>query len=344
LGSISFNVAEQGYNEARGREFQRRALELAASTPGVDAVTISKDTPFRVGSSRTVLLQGQDNAVTGQGRVTLTSVTWPGYFRAVRIPLLGGRDFEDRDGKQSPRVAIVNEAAAANFWPGETAIGKVVQFAGENLPVEIVGVARNANYRAIGEPPDAMIYLSMLQYYFSYAAVYVHTAGDPETVLPAVKQQMRTLDRNLVLDSESAGATVRASMWPQRLSADLLAIFGGLALLLAAIGIYGVIAYSVHQRGREMGIRIALGASVHDVQRLVVGEGMRLVAMGVVAGTVVALATTSNLKSMLFAVGERDAMTFILVPSILGLVAVFACWIPARRATRTDPSIALREE
>jgi predicted permease len=344
LGSIGFSV-DQSYNEARGREFDRRALELAAAVPGVDSVTMAKDPPMKVASARTVLLPGQDNtAAGGQGRLTLTGVTWPGYFRTVRMPIVRGRDFTVSDSPASPRVAIVNEAAASGFWPGQEAVGKVIQFYGENLPVQIVGVARNANYREIGEDPQAMIYLSLSQYYFPYSTLYIHTSGNPDNVLSDVRQQIRALDRNLVLDSESFATTIRASLWAQRLSAGLLAVFGGLALLLASIGIYGVISYSVHQRLREMGLRMALGATPSDVQRMVMGEGMRLVAVGVLAGTLISLATSRNLKSMLFAVSDRDAVTFVLVPAVLALVAIFACWIPAHRATRIDPAIALRDE
>ena len=339
LGVVSFNVGDQGYTEGRGREFQRRALELAAAVPGVVSATLAKDIPLQVGSSRTVLLQAQDT-----GSLTLASITWPGYFHTVGIPLLRGRDFSLQDSPTSPRVAIVNEVAAAHFWPGEAAVGKIVQFSGENVPVEIVGIARNANYREIGEPPEAMIYLSMAQYYFPYAAVYVRTAGQPDAVLGAVRRQIRTLDRNLVLEVESTRTTIQESLWAQRLSAGLLAVFGGLALLLATIGIYGVISYSVHQRTREMGLRMAMGATPADVQRLIVGEGMRLVAIGVVVGTMISLVTSHGIKSMLFSVSEWDAVTFVLVPVILALVAVFASWIPARRAIHIDPASSLRGE
>jgi len=310
----------------------------------VDSVTLAKDPPLKVSSARTVLLGGADTTGGGQGRLILTSVTWPGYFRTIRIPLLSGRDFSLSDLKAAPRVAILNEAAAANLWPGEEAVGKVFQFFGENLPVQVVGVARNANYREIGEAPEPMIYLSLAQYYFPYANLYVHTSGNPDAVLGDARRQIRTLDANLVLDTESLPTTIRASLWAQRLSAGLLAVFGGLALVLAAIGIYGVISYSMHQRTREMGLRMALGATAADVERLVIAEGMRLVAIGVLAGTIVALVSARSLKSMLYAVSDRDAVTFVLVPAILALVAIVACWIPAHRATRIDPAITLRDE
>ena len=189
-----------------------------------------------------------------------------------------------------------------------------------------------------------MVYLSLDQYYFPYGAIYLHTRGDPDGVLPAARQQIRGLDRNLVLDAKSAATTVSESLWAQRLSADLLAVFGGLALLLAILGIYGVISYSVHQRTRELGIRSALGASAGDIQALILREGVRLVAIGVVAGTLLALAGSYAVSSLLFVIGAHDAVTFVLVPALLTMVAIVACWLPARRATLVDPAITLRDE
>ena len=276
--------------------------------------------------------------------MTLTSITGPGYFKTIGMPLLRGRDFNPADLKSSPRVAIVNEAAAAFFWPGRDPLGLVISFFPENLPVAIIGVARNANYLSVGEAPQVMVYLSLGQYYFPYGAVYLHTRGDPDAVLAGARQQLRALDRNLVLDSETAANTIGQSLWAQRLSANLLGVFGVIALLLATIGIYGVISYSVQQRKRELGIRMALGATMGDVQILIVREGIRLVAIGVVTGMAVALAASRAVESMLFVISSRDAVTFVLVPSILTLVAILACWIPAHRATRVDPAITLRDE
>jgi predicted permease len=341
IAAISFNLADQGYNEARGREFHRMALERVAAVPGVDSVALAKDVPFSVASARTLVLQGQDNT---KGRVTLTSVTSPGYFKTIGMPLLRGRDFSPEDAQGAPQVAIVNEAAAAFFWPGQDPVGQVISFFPDNVPVAIVGVARNANYLGIGEAPQAMVYLSLLQFYFPYGAIYLHTRGDPDAVLPAARQQVRTLDRNLVLDAETAATTIRQSLWAQRLSADLLAVFGALAMLLATIGIYGVISYSVQQRSRELGIRLALGASLADIQILILREGIRLVAIGVVVGTAAALAASRAVESLLFVISAQDAVTFVLVPSILTLVAILACWLPAMRAARVDPATALRDE
>ncbi len=344
LGTIAFDVGDQSYSEARGRDYQTRILEVAEATPGVTSAALSKDSAFRISSARTVLLEGQDNTASGTGRITLTSVVGPGYFRTTGIPLLRGRDFRSPDTSTAPHVAIVNEVAAAHFWPGQEAIGKRLRFFGDSTAAEVVGVARNANYQTIGEEPQALIYLSLVQYYFPTAWVWVRTEGDPEVVASAVRHAMQPLDRNLLLESQSVVRTLRESLWTQRLSAALLTVFGGLALLLATLGIYGVVSYSVHQRVREIGVRMALGATAADVQLMIVGEGIRLVAVGVVIGTGIALVAARLVQSMLFVISARDAATFIVVPATLTAVAILACWIPARRVTRVDPSTALRDE
>jgi ABC-type antimicrobial peptide transport system permease subunit len=174
--------------------------------------------------------------------------------------------------------------------------------------------------------------------------VYVRTSGDPALVIDAVKREMQQLDRYFLLQAETLEVSLHDLLWVQRLSAGLLAVFGGLALLLSTIGIYGVIAYSVRQRTREIGLRLALGATVFDVRMLILREGIRLVAIGVVAGAVIALSAAGSVAGMLFLSGSRDAITFTLVPAILGVVGLMACWVPAMRATRVDPAVALRDE
>jgi predicted permease len=344
LGIITFNLANEGYNEARGRDYEQRILERAAALPGVEAVTLAKDPPFTVSGARTVLLQGQDNTASGVGRVTLTSVTWPGYFQAVKIRVTRGRDFTLLDAKTSPKVAVVNEAAAAHFWPGQEAIGRVIEFAGENLPVQVVGVVRNANYQVIGELPQAMIYLALPQYYFPYSVLYVRASGDTATVLANVRREILAIDPTLFLDPETVRATIQKTLWAQSLSATLLSVFGGLALALAIIGIYGIVSYSVTLRIREFGIRMALGAAPADLQGMVLREGGRLVLIGIATGAIASLAVSRWLESMLPIVSAQDAGTFAIVPAILAAAAIFACWLPARRATRIDPSTALRDQ
>jgi predicted permease len=343
LGIVVFNLAEPGYHEAQGRDFRQRVLERARSMPGVAAAALANGWPFHVSLFRTMATEGQDSTAGGAGRFILSEVVSPGFLRGAGIPLLRGRDFTEQDGKTSPHVAIVNETAAQLYWPGENPVGRQVRFFGENAPAEVIGVARTANYQAIGEAAKPFVYLSMGQYYFPTVVLYIRTVGEPDAVLAMVRGEVQAMDRNLLLQAETVQTTMHESLWAQRLSANLLAVFGLLALVLATIGIYGVVSYLVAQRVREFGIRMALGATAGDVQLMLLREGIRLVAGGVLAGTVLSLIGSQAVGSMLFVVSSRDAVTFVLVPSLLTLVAILACWIPARRVTRIDPMVALRD-
>jgi ABC-type antimicrobial peptide transport system permease subunit len=239
---------------------------------------------------------------------------------------------------------IVNQDAANVYWPGEDPIGKHARFFGDTSEAEVVGVARTANYQTVGEKPSPFVYFPLQQYYYPVSVLTIRTAGDPGAVLPSVRSQVQTLDRNLILQAETVATTIHESLWEQRLSAGLLAVFGALALALATIGIYGVVSYLVAHRVREFGIRMALGATAGDVQRMLLREGIRLVAVGVIVGLALALVGSRAVASMLFMATPLDAVTFILVPSILTLVGILACWIPAHRVTRVDPMVALRDE
>jgi predicted permease len=344
LGIVAYNVTDQSYNEGRGREYHQRAVEKASSVHRVISAALARDVPFHVPFTRTVLLAGQESTPAGQGRSTLTSVVSPGYFQTMGIALLRGRDFRASDTKTTPRVVMVNDTAAAAYWPGQDPIGQHISFAGEGLPVEVIGIVKTANYLAIAEPPQPLVYLSLVQYYFPTAVLYVRTAGDPAAVMGEVRRAVQGLDGNLLLQAESLETSIRELLWAQRLSAGLLAVFGVLALLLATIGIYGVISYSVRQRSREIGVRLALGATVGDIHRMILREGMRLVAIGVAAGGAVSLAAAGSVGSLLFLKNARDVLTFTLVPALLAVVGVIACWVPAIRATNVDPSVALRDE
>ena len=342
LAVIDFNLKDVAYDEARGRAFRQLALETAAAVPGVDSASLAQDPFFVVSLQRFVLVGGRDNQ--GAGRPTLTGLTWPGYFQTSRIPFLQGRDFSLREDQASPHVAIVNDTAARLFWPGEDPLGKTLQFVGDQFPAQVIGVVRTVNYRGIGEAPQPVIYLSMQQFYRPVTVVVIHTPGDPAAAGAAVRRQLQKLEPNLPADSESVRVTMANLLWAQRILASLLGAFGCLALVLAIVGIYGVISYTVSQRVREIGVRMALGATTGAVERMVLKEGIRLVGIGLALGLGVALAASRLVASMLPALDPRDPLTFILVPSILGLVAATACWFPARRAARVDPARALHSE
>jgi predicted permease len=344
LACVVFNLTEQGYSEIRGRDYEQRALEIAARTPGVLSAALSKDKALYVGSSRTALIDGRDDLVAGHGTITLTSVIWPGYFSTLGIPILHGREFTLADSATAPHAVIVNDVAAAHFWPGENPIGKIMHFAGDKLPAQVVGVARHANYRAIGEEPQPLIYLSLIQYYFPTAVVFARTEGDPAALAQSLARAMQPLDPNLRLQPESFGAVIRESMWAQRLSAGLLTVFGAMALLMAVIGIYGVVSYAVTQRVREIGVRMALGATGAAVQRMIVFEGVRVILAGLVLGWILSWIVQRLASSLLVRTDALDAITLLLIPAALAIVALAAWYLPSRRATRIDPALALRDE
>jgi predicted permease len=342
LGMVSFNVGDRSYSEDRGREFQKRALERTASLPGVAAVALARDRLFRVTFSRNVLIGGDAQVI--DGRPTLVSPVSPNYFRTTGIALVRGRDFNALDTQDKPRVAIVNEAAAARFWPNQDPIGKTLNFSGDTAAVQVIGVARTVSYLAVAEPPQALIYTSLLQDYAGAATLIYRTSGRPEPVLASVLHEVQALDTNLLLQSLTVRAALSNSLWAPRLSAGLLSVFGILGLVLATLGVYGVVSYSVNQRVREIGVRMAMGATGGDVQVLILRQGLAVVTVGVVAGLFIALGASRAVESLLIVTSARDALTFVLVPSILILAAIVACWLPARRATRIDPALALRNE
>jgi len=341
LGMVTFNVAGLGYDAARSREFQNRALERASAAPGVVSAAISKDPMFRVSLARTALTE--DDPRGAQGRVTPVSPVSPNYFQTTGIALLRGRDFSVMDTVKTPRVAIINEAAAARFWPNREAIGRRVGFLGDDAPLEVIGIARNANYTAVGEAPQALIYTAFLQENGTACAIIFRASRDPQTALASVLREVQAVEPHLLLQSTTVSSVIATSLWVPRLSAGLLSVFGILGLLLASVGIYGVISYSVHQRTREIGIRMALGASPANVQALMLGEVLRLITLGVSGGSLIAMAGSQTIRSLLFVSGT-DVSTFVLVPAILVLVALLASWMPVIRATHIDPATALRQD
>ena len=342
VAAIDFNMGDVAYDEARGRQFRRLALQTAASVPGVDSASMSQDPFFTVSLQRFALLGGRDNQ--GSGRPTLTTLTWPGYFQTARIPVLHGRDFTLADDPKAAHVAVINETAATRFWPGEDPLGKTIAFVGDPAPAQVIGVVRSVCYGGIGDPPKPVIYLPMEQYYRPVVVISIHTTGDPDAAAAAVRRELQKLEPNLPLDAKSARTSMASLLWAQRILASLLGAFGCLALALAVVGIYGVVSYTVTLRSREIGVRMALGATEGDVHRMILRQGVRLVAVGLAVGTTFALITSRLVAKLLLVVSPRDLTTFVLVPALLTLVAIAACWFPALRAARTDPAVALRAE
>ena len=345
LAVLSFDLGAQGYTEERGRQFQQRVLERAAAVPGVQSASVASTVPlFAGGFARTVFLEGQDASDRRAGRLVQISVVGSQYLETVGIPLLRGRTLTERDQPNTPNAVVINETMAKRFWPDQDAIGRRFKFFGQDFFNEVVGIAKDSKYNFIGEEETPFIYQATTQVYQPQLSLFLK-AAQPQAVLGTVRGEVQQLDRNLPLTGVfTLHEIFDQALWAPRMAASLLATFAGLSLVLSVIGIYGVMAYSVSQRTRELGIRMALGASRGDVLRLVIFQGLRLTLMGVVIGLAASFAITRLVVSLLYSVSATDLVTFTVVPLLLSGAALAASYLPARRATRIDPMVALRYE
>ncbi len=340
-----FNLGREGMDKPQGVNFQRQLAERVAALPGVKAVTIASSRPFGGGIMRSVFLEGQAPAPNGRGVLVQLNNVGLRFFESLGIPLLQGRDFSERDDENAPKVVIINETMARRFWPNQDAIGKRFKFFGEEFYREVVGVARDAKYNDLTEANTPFIYTPLLQNYSNAGTLHVRTTGDATQINAAVRGVAKELAANVsLLNVQTLGARIDQSLDGPRAQTRLLAFFGLLALLLSSIGIYGVMAYSVAQRTREIGIRMALGARSQNVLSMVVRQGMTLVTIGVALGLIAAFAVTRLIGSLLFGVGAADPVTFVIASLLLLFVAALAGYLPARRATKVDPLIALRHD
>ena len=345
--TVPINLGLLRYKENEGENFYRSLLARVEAQPGVERASLVRFAQLGFSYAQfQVFKQGGNYTQKDEGTSTGFNVVGPNYFKTMETPLLSGRDFSDTDRKGAPGVAVLNETLAVTLWPGEDALGKRVSVNGPEGPfLEVVGVARDGKYRSLGETPHPYIYQPLLQSYDPKMTLVVRTKGEAQSVATAVRVQIRALDANLpVADIKTFRDQLDLSLFPSRLAAWTLGSFGVLALLLAAIGIYGVVSYSVAQRTREIGVRTALGAKAKDVLRLVLGEGLFVIAVGLVLGLLLASVATRVIASFLYGVGATDPLTFAAVPLLMGFVALSASYIPARRATKVDPMVALRYE
>ena len=269
------------------------------------------------------------------------------YFRAIGIPLRQGRFFGDQDRDKSVQVVIISEAMARRFWPGENPIGKRLtpSFHSEQGPREIVGIVGDVKSSGLDVDSKAMMYLPYKQAPRPFVSFVVRTASNPESMIQPVSRAIYSIDKEQALtDVETMEQVLAKSLSDRRFNMTLLLTFAGVALVLAAVGVYGVMNYTVTLRRRELGIRMALGAEARDVLRLVLGQGLVLTLVGVVAGLIAAYALTRLMASLLYGVTATDYLTFLSVPAVLIAVGLVASYVPARRATKVNPTIALRTE
>jgi predicted permease len=320
-------------------------LERAAAVPGVQSASVASTVPlFAGGFSRTVFLEGQDASDRRAGKLVQISVVGAHYLETLGISLMRGRTLSELDQPNTPISVVVNETMAKRFWPEQDAIGKRFKFFGQNVFNQVVGIAKDSKYNFIGEEATPFIYQATTQVYQPQLSLFVKAAR-PQALLGTVRGEVQQLDRNLPLTGVfTLNEIFDQALWAPRMAASLLAVFAGLSLVLSVIGIYGVMAYAVSQRTRELGIRMALGASRGDVLRLVVMQGLRLTVMGVAFGLVASFAVTRLITSLLYDVSPTDIVTFTVVPALLAAAALVASYLPALRATRIDPMVALRYE
>ncbi len=348
---MSVDVGLQGYDETRGREFYQRLVERVRLLPGVRSVSLTDSMPLSLNyNSVDVHVEGHAPARGANVLTAMNATVGLNYFTTMGIPIAGGRDFGESDRPDSPRSIIVNETFARRFFPGadpeQNALGKRVSLGSADRPSwQIVGVARDGKYFSIGEAPRLFVYLPLGQDYISQSTLLVHASSDPQAMIAPIREEMRRLDANLpVYEVKTLTEHMGLSLFPARVAATLLGGFGLLALALAGVGIYGVMARGVAQRTREIGIRVALGARPSDVLRLVIRRGVVVTAIGVLIGLAASLALTRVMSSLLYDVSATDPVTFVVVAALLAVVALVACLIPAWRATKVDPMIALRHE
>ena len=342
VGAVDLLAA--GYDEPRGRQFLKRIVEEVETLPGVEGAAFGQRLPLTItdSSDRTVEIEGY---TPGKGEEM--SVYWStighGYFDVLRLPLVEGRDFNEHDGAEAPMAVIVNETMARRYWPRGSSLGGRVRIGDQWASV--IGVAKDSKYQRVNEEPRAFMYVSVDQLYRPTMRLIVRTAGPPDAVAPALRQSLQRLDPNMPLfDVQTIEQHLAFSFFLFEMVATLLAMFGGTAMLLAALGLYGVVSYSVSQRTREIGVRVSLGASAGEVRRMVIRQGLILAGVGVALGLAGALATTRLFASMLVGVNAFDPASYGLTALLLVGTTTIACYVPARRAARLDPVQALRME
>jgi len=343
LLNTAVNLFAAGYDTERARNFQDELMARVQTIPGVASASYARITPFsyRSYSTAPIAVDGYQAPPDEQPTADYDEVG-PDYFATMGIPLISGREFTLRDDENAPPVAVVNEPMAAQFWRGADPVGSRVQVKGRWM--QVVGVAKLAKYRNFLETPRPFFYVPLRQNFSTQVGLNIRTTQPPQTMAAALAREVHGLDQDLALyEVITMREQVDRSTSPQRIAVTLLLVFGGLALVLAAVGLYGVMSYAVSQSTRELGLRMALGARASDLLRLVMSRGLALTAGGVVLGTGAALALTRLLGYLLYKVSPRDPLAFASAFVVMMTAALLACFLPAWRATRTDPARALRE-
>ena len=347
---MRFGLPQAKYREPEKRiAFFSQLLERVRALPGVASAATNSHLPLSGNTwGRSLTVEGFPVLSVGQAPVSNHCVVSTSYFNAMGIPILKGRDFDERDTKDSLKVTIIDERLAREYWPDEDPIGRRVRFGPpeDNEPWHtIIGVVGEVRHERLDASTRKTVYLPFAQVPMGGSSLAIRTEGRPENLITAVRNQVKEMDPDLpVTRVMPMTEIVSRAVWQPRLYTVLFGVFAAVALILATVGIYGVMSYSVTQRTREIGLRMALGAQRQDVLKLVVGQGIALAGIGVGAGLVLALMLMRLMSSLLFGVTSTDPITFAAVSIFLTGVALGACFIPARRAAKVDPMVALRYE
>jgi predicted permease len=338
------DLVSAGYNLERAKTFDTQILDRVREIPGVESATLSRLTPFSYGdfSSAPLQIDGYQPAPDEQLNLSYLEVA-EDYFKTLGIPIVAGREFQRTDDENAVPVAIINENMAAKYWPGKDPIGQ--RFKMKDRWLQIAGVAKNVNYENKLELPRSFFYAPLRQNFLASNVLLIRTRETPGAIRNALTREVQALDSTLApVAPFRVAEQVDRKGYTQRLAATLIALFGAMALFLAAIGLYAVMSYSVSQGTRELGLRMALGAGVKDLLRLVMSHGLRLTAVGVVIGAIAAVILTRLMGNLLYKVSPRDPIAFGLAFVVITIASLAACFLPAWRATRIDPVQALREQ
>jgi predicted permease len=349
LLNVRLDPSINNFNETQTKEFYRSLEAKIRALPGVESASLASAVPIAYALGKeSVYIEGRPVPPGQKAPETMFNSVDASYFDTLRIRVLLGRAFMEADGEASPRVAIINETMAKHFWPGEDPIGKRFSLTGDAGPfVEVVGVARDGKYRVLAEDPQPYFYVPLTQHFTAQRTLQIRSAMPADALAPIIQHEIQALDANDPIEEiqtmkESLGGTLGYFIF--RFGASLAAAMGLLGLMLAIVGVYGVVSYAATQRTQELGIRMALGASPRQILALLLKQGAQLVAAGLVFGLVGAWALTRAMSNMLVGVSPSDPFTYISVAALLSFITLLACWIPARRAMRVDPMVALRYE
>ena len=341
LVTVGLDLDLQGYNPEKGEAFLRQLVERVESIPGVASASYAFAGPLSFTMGRSVFLEGGNE---GDRTLVEVNTVGPRYFETMGIPLVQGRPITDEDKPGGTKAVVINETMAKKFWPQGDALGKRFRFFGDQEPwAVIVGIAKDSKYSFLGEDPQSYIYEAHAQRYGGGRILLVRTSTEPAPLLRTVEGEIKAMDRELPLVGlGTVGQTLANSLWAPRAGASLLGLFGFLALVLAAVGIYSVMSYSVGQRQREIGIRMALGARRADVLRMIMTRGMSVVGIGLGLGLALSFGLSRLASNLLVGISPWDAVSFLGAAFVLSVVAVFANFFPTRRAAGVDPTVALR--